>query len=208
MKTSSLSLWWLRIATFLLAALAAASAAYWVLKWSAVPPATSRAATLSLSRASQTDPQVVARLLGGGQKAVVALVESAASRFKLIGVVANRAHGGYALISVDGKPARPYQVGAAISDSLVLQSVATRSAALSASADGPVSFTLTLPIPTSATAAPAAPITTAATVTPAATGVALAASAPAPVVEAAAPVTPPPAARPTRSRSRSSSSSD
>jgi len=167
MKTQSPSLWWLRIATFLLAALAAASAAYWVLKWSA-PAATGAApsAALSFSRAAQTDPQVVARLLGGGQKTVVALVESAASRFKLMGVVANRAHGGYALISVDGKPARPYQVGAALNESLVLKSVAPRSAALAASAEAPVSFTLDLPVLASTPSSKAAP-TVAASIAPA-----------------------------------------
>ena len=147
MKTHSLSLWWLRIATFLLAALAAASAAYWVLKWSASPPsAPAPTAAPSFSRQVQTDPQVVARLLGGGQKAVTAsLVDTAASHFKLLGVVANRAKSGYALISTDGKPAKPYPVGSAVNDSLLLHSVAARSAALAASLDGPVSFTLELP---------------------------------------------------------------
>ena len=185
MKTQSLSLWWLRIVTFLLAALAAASAAYWVLKWSA-PASANRtsAAALNFSRTAQTDPQVVARLLGGGQKAVVGLVESAASRFKLIGVVANRAHGGYALISVDGKPARPYQVGAAVNETTVLKSVAARSAALAASADGPVSLTLELPVLGSTPSA--APSTA-----PVASPAVAAAPAPTPeVVAAPAPVTP------------------
>jgi general secretion pathway protein C len=167
MKTQSLRLWWLRIATFLLACLATASAAYWTLKWSAPASANSASgATPSFARAAQTDPQVVARLLGGGQKTVVALVESAASRFKLMGVVANRAHSGYALISVDGKPARPYQVGAALNESLVLKSVAPRSAALAASVDAPASFTLELPVLASAPASNAAP-TVAAAVAPA-----------------------------------------
>ena len=198
MKTQSLRLWWLRIATFLLAALAAASAAYWVLKWSAPASASSASgAALPLSRAAQTDPQVVARLLGGGQKTVVALVESAASRFKLMGVVANRAHGGTALISVDGKPARPYQVGAALSESLLLKSVAPRSAALAASADGPVSFTLELPVLASTSSSNAAPTVAAAVA---------AAVAPAPQVTApAAPVS----GRQPRSRAgRSSSDSE
>ena len=167
MKTQSLHLWWLRIATFLLAALAAASAAYWALKWSApAPTGSAPSAALSFSRTAQTDPQVVARLLGGGQKTVLTLVESAASRFKLMGVVANRAHGGYALIAVDGKPARPYQVGAALNESLVLKSVAPRSAALAASVDAPASFTLELPVLASAPASNAAP-TVAAAVAPA-----------------------------------------
>ena len=190
MKTQSLRLWPLRIATFLLAALAAASAAFWLLKWSA-PAATSPApsAALSFSRATQTDPQVLARLLGGGQKSVVTLVESAASRFKLMGVVASRSHGGYALISVDGKPARPYQVGAAINESLVLKSVATRSAALAASADGPASITLDLPV-----------LANTPSVTPTAAPVVAAA----PTAEAIAPPAP---ASPRQTRSRAARSS-
>ena len=151
MPTQPPKLWWLRIATFLLATLASASAAYWALKWSATaPPAPS--ATLIVASASPPDPQVVARLLGGGLGGSAALAgaasavpERAASRFKLTGVVANRSKGGYALIAIDGKPAQPYRVGARIDDSWVLHSVAPRSAALAASADAPASLTLELP---------------------------------------------------------------
>jgi general secretion pathway protein C len=151
MKIQSPDLWWLRIATFVLAAMAAASAVYWVLKWSAGSPTTSVLPVAhTLLRAAQTDPQEVARLLGGGQKAVVAaLSDSAASRFKLVGVVASSSSRGYALISIDGKPARPYGVGAAVNDSLVVRSVAPRSAALAPSANAPPSFTLELPAPVS-----------------------------------------------------------
>jgi len=154
MKTPSLKLWWLRLATFLLAALAAASAVYWVLKWTAGAPAVPRLpAAPSIAQTAQSDPQVVARLLGGGQKTVVAtLAESAASRFKLMGVIADRNKGGYALISVDGKPARPYRVGSPVNDTLVLQSVAPRSAALAASLDAPPSVALELPKPSSESA--------------------------------------------------------
>ena len=146
MKTFSLGTWWLRIATFLLAALAAASATYWALKWtSGATSAPSAAPTISAPL--QTDPQIVARLLGGGQSAVVASVsDRAASRFKLTGVVASDAKGGYALIATDGQPARPYRVGAAVSDALVLQSVGTRNATLGASPDAPPAFTLELPV--------------------------------------------------------------
>jgi len=143
--TPSLGLWWLRIATFSVAALAAASVAFWVLKW------TGDAAPTSASAVSQTtspsDPLAVARVLGGGQIGATAgpAPVSAASRFKLTGVVANSANGGYALISVDGKPARPYRVGAQVDDALVLHSVTARSAALAARVDTPASITLDLP---------------------------------------------------------------
>jgi general secretion pathway protein C len=153
MKTQSLGLWWLRLVTFLMAALAAGSAAYWVLKWSATPASGVNAP--AISRSAPTDPSVVARLLGGAQTAVAALADTAASRFKLMGVVTTGASTGYALISVDGKPARPYRVGAAVNDSLVLHSLAPRSAALAPKADAPASFTLELPALTTGSASPA-----------------------------------------------------
>lgn len=145
MKSLSLGIWWLRIVTFSVAALAAASATYWVLKWNTLATPT-RAAAPTFVRPAPTDPLVVARLLGGGQSAVVASVAGrATSRFKLTGVVADRTHSGYALISIDGQAAKPYRVGAPVNDNLVLQSVAPRSAALAAGLDAPVSVTLELP---------------------------------------------------------------
>ena len=155
MKTATLSLWWLRIATFLLAALAAASATYWVLKWQATVPSSLTAAVV-YSAPPAADPQLVARLLGGGQASASAkVVSSAASHFKLSGVLANRANGSYALISVDGKPAKPYRVGTPVNDDLVLQSVSARSAALATNLQAPVSVMLELPKPTPASTLPA-----------------------------------------------------
>ena len=145
MQTQSLNLWWLRLVTFLVAALAAASATFWTLKWT-TPTASHPAGTVIFSDAPPTDPLAVARVLGGGQTvASISPLEPAANRFKLIGVVAERSQGGYALISIDGKPAKPYRVGAQIDAGLVLHSVAPRSAALAASIDAPASMTLELP---------------------------------------------------------------
>ena len=146
MQTHTLKLWRLRLFTFLLAALAAGSMAYWMLKWSASAPA-SPAASVVFAPPPPTDPLAVARLLGGGQtSATAAPLESlASSRFKLTGVVTDPAHGGYALIAIDGKPAKPYRVGAAVNEALMLHSVAPRSATLAASRDAPAAFTLELP---------------------------------------------------------------
>jgi general secretion pathway protein C len=145
MKTQTLSLWRLRMVTFLVAALAAASAAYWVLKWRATTPP-SQGAALAYASPAVADPRALARLLGGGQSNITAtLAVSAASRFKLMGVVTDLAKGGYALIAIDGKPAKPYPVGSQLNESLVLHSVARRSADLAASLDAPVSVTLELP---------------------------------------------------------------
>lgn len=130
--------------TFVLWGLVAASAVYWGMKLSSggatgpvAPPA---------PIAPPSDPAAIARLLGaapGG--AVAAPAASASSRFALLGVVAEADGGGAALISVDGKPPRPYRVGAAVDEGLVLQSVQPRRAAVGASMQAPPTLTLELP---------------------------------------------------------------
>ena len=148
MQTSFYARWWLRIATFLAAALAAASAGYWALKLTAPAIEPSSSKLVSQGPAAPT-PQVIARVLGGGQigpaaPSAVAL-DSAASRYKISGVVAGKNDRGYALIAVDGKPARPFMVGSQVSDNLLLQSVNKAGAALATSLDGPVAIRLDLP---------------------------------------------------------------
>ena len=94
-----------------------------------------------------TDPVAVSRLLGANRAAPgpAAPVASLSSRFSLLGVVSAASHDGAALIAVDGKPARPYHVGAPIDESLVLQSVQPRQAVLANSLGGPPVLTLELP---------------------------------------------------------------
>jgi general secretion pathway protein C len=130
--------------TFALWALVAASAVYWGLKLTARPggPAV---APIAMRAPPPPDPATVARLLGASPAAAAAPVASLASRFALVGVVASRSHRGAALIAVDGKPAKPYRVGAAVDEGLVLQAVESRRAVLAASADGPPVLTLDLP---------------------------------------------------------------
>jgi general secretion pathway protein C len=137
--------WTVRGATLVLWAAAAASVAYWALKLTASPatgpvPAVTR-------QVQPPDPAAVARLLGFSPTAApTAAAPSAASRFNLVGVVAGASGGGAALISVDGKPAKPFRVGAALDDSLVLQSVEGRRARLGPQRDGPATVTLDLPV--------------------------------------------------------------
>jgi general secretion pathway protein C len=148
MLTSLPSRWTVRGATFALWLLAAGSSAVWGLKLStrpsgaAVAPAAARAA-------APVDPAAIARLLGAGASASAAApVPTLASRFQLVGVVAGASSGGgAALIAVDGKPARPFRVGAAVEAGLVLQSVQGRRAVLAAAADAPPALTLELPPP-------------------------------------------------------------
>ena len=140
--------WWLRIATFLTAALAAGSAGYWGLKLTsaALEPGTAK---LVMASPSAPSPTLIARVLGGGQLSPAApgavVVDSGAGRFKISGVVAGNNVQGYALIAVDGKPAQPFMVGSQVSDNLLLQSVSKAGAALSASLDGPITVRLDLP---------------------------------------------------------------
>jgi general secretion pathway protein C len=48
-------------------------------------------------------------------------------------------------MAVDGKPAKPYRVGALVTDGLVLQSAQGRRISLGASVDGPPTLVLELP---------------------------------------------------------------
>lgn len=145
MVTNSHNIWGVRLATLGVWTLAAASLAYWGLRLSAHAPA------LAVPVASQSvpapDAQAMARLLGAlPVQAQAAVAAPVSSRFALIGVLAGReSGGGAALIAVDGKPARPFRVGAAVDAGLVLQSLGQRRAHLGAAVDGPATVTLEMP---------------------------------------------------------------
>lgn len=75
------------------------------------------------------------------------------ARFKLVGVAAPRsgAGEGYALIAVDGKPARAFRLGAVVDGMTVLQEVRARGATLGPR-NGPATVTLEIPpLPQAAT---------------------------------------------------------
>ncbi len=149
MLTNPQSKWGLRLATFGAWALACASVAYWGFKVG-TPGAGPLAAMVPPAAAAQADPVKVARLLGGGEAPVATPTPSAASRFSLVGVVAGASRTGTALIAVDGKPAKPYRVGAAVDTGYVLQSVGPRVAVLAASLDAPAALSLEMPLPKTA----------------------------------------------------------
>jgi general secretion pathway protein C len=144
MVTTSGSRWAVAGSTFAIWALVAASAAYWGLKLSG----TSGVATAPPAARSPApvDPAAVARLLGYSPAVGTSPQPSAASRFSLVGVVASRAHSGAALISVDGKPPKPFRVGATVDEGLVLKSVDARRAELAPSMDAAPTITLDLPL--------------------------------------------------------------
>jgi general secretion pathway protein C len=148
MQSNAYSLWRVRGVTFFLFALAAASLVYWALQgWVAGNSAgVSLVATASVP---PLDSRAVARALGAGAVQVagtaVAPAPVAGRRFVLQGVVADRSSSGAALISVDGKPAKPFRVGASVDGRLILQSVQGRRAVLAAGMDAPAEVTLDLP---------------------------------------------------------------
>jgi general secretion pathway protein C len=139
------SRWAVVASTFVLWGLVAGSAVYWGMKLSS----SSGAAPIApvAHSAPPPDPTAIARLLGSSPAAATAApVASLSSRFQLLGVVAGGTGGGAALIAVDGKPPKPYRIGAPVDESLVLQSVEPRRATLSASLQGPAAVTLELPL--------------------------------------------------------------
>jgi general secretion pathway protein C len=138
--------WALRLLTFGVWALAAASIAFWGLRFMASQSLTV-AAPAPASTTVAADPQSVAKLLGAGLVAAVAGAPavSAPSRVALLGVIAARSSAGTALIAVDGKPARPYRVGSQVDEGLVLQSVAPRKAVLGPAGSTAGAITLELP---------------------------------------------------------------
>ena len=146
MQTRSHQPWGVRLGTLAIWALAAASAAYWGLRLTARPPG--MPAPTAAPAPVAADMQAMARLLG----AVTAQTPQAAaapvsSRFALVGVLAGQQGGsGAALIAVDGKPAKPYRVGATVDAGLVLQSLSPRQARLGAGQDSAATVTLEMPL--------------------------------------------------------------
>lgn len=146
MASSMHNRWVSRGVAFLLWALVAASASYWALRLNrdpgrVVPPIAVPAAVI--------DPAAVARVMGHLPQTAstpsAALAPNLASRFVLTGVVAGRSGGGAALIAVDGRAPKPFRVGRAVDDGLVLKAVEGRSAVLAASANGPDLAVLEMP---------------------------------------------------------------
>ena len=152
MQSASSSLWGSRLATLLLWALATGSMTYWVLKWPAAGQGMVNAPLPQVDVALPT-VQAVATALGGGQATVAApggpvtaQGVQASSRMALVGVVATQGNRGTALIAIDGKPARPFRVGAKVDGDLVLQSVAARQAKLGPGPDAATTVTLEIPV--------------------------------------------------------------
>jgi len=136
---------------FFIWALVAASAAFWGIKIFA--------ATRPVPRGAQAPPAVAAngpmvRLFGAvvvaAQAAPVSHPES--ERFQLVGVIAppsGAGQGGFAIITLDGQPARTWRVGATVDSNTSLLAVSKRGAEFGPPG-GPTAFTLQLPEPSAA----------------------------------------------------------
>ena len=138
--------WPLRLFTLLLAALATASALFWVLKWPVPPEAPRTSATTSVAPVIDSDK--IARLLGASAQVLATPVAvNLQANFKLLGLIA-RGNGqrGYALIAVEGAAAKPYRVGDKLADGVVLQAVQPRTVVLGPTGQTAGSFTLELPL--------------------------------------------------------------
>jgi len=140
-----------RLSAFVIWSLVAATGVFWLLRLSASPPPVPPyAVAVGNAVAVRGD---LSRLFGAPQRApsLAQATPEGPSRFKLVGVMAPRSgtaqaevgHG-LALIAVDGKPAKPYAVGARLDSDLVLQSVGLRTASLGP-AQGARSVLLELP---------------------------------------------------------------
>jgi general secretion pathway protein C len=138
---------------------------YWALKFVQGTATPANAAVVTAAPLASVDGQALARGLGGGLGAMATAVASPvaaptggiiASRFVLSGVVEGKtARQSLALIAVDGKPARPYRVGAQLAEGVVLAAVQRRQALLSPNTGKAGAVTLEL-VKANATGIPAA----------------------------------------------------
>ena len=141
-----------RLSAFVIWALVAASVVFWGLRLLAsAPAAPAYAVPVGDTAAVRGD---LTRLLGGAPVATsnAAAAPEASSRFRLLGIMApQHAAGanGVALIAVDGKMPRAFEVGSRLDGDLVLQSVSLRTASIG-SGQGAPAITLELPPPTAA----------------------------------------------------------
>lgn len=154
-----------RLLAFLVWALLAFSAAYWLLKLAVRPlPVPSQAVLAGDGAAPRVD---LSRLLGAALPQTAAPVAEAPGRYKLVGVVAPKSGGakerqhegeGVAVIAIDNAPPRSVRVGGVVDGELRLLALDRRSASLGS--QGVVSLRLELAPPTPAATGSLPPVST------------------------------------------------
>lgn len=138
--------WGLYLITFLMALVAAVTAVFWALGTLAVSQPRAPMAVL-VPGAAPSDPQTLARALGGGVAAVASAAPAVSSQYQLVGVVAGPVGKGYALLVVGNAPPKSFAVGAALGDGRVLQSVSARGATIGNALQSETTAELSLPKP-------------------------------------------------------------
>jgi general secretion pathway protein C len=145
MQMTTFKPWMPRMAAFVLALLLAATVVFWIMRWPsgetgpALPPAQAG------DELPAANANLMARLLGQAD-VPEASAPSAASRFKLTGIIASGHGRGVALVAIDGKPPKPYHEGSQIEEGWMLQSVEPRRISLATDAKAPVGLRLELPV--------------------------------------------------------------
>jgi general secretion pathway protein C len=136
--------WTLRLFTFFVWAAVGLCAAYWAYKFVTTQAVAATAAVAAPMVV--VDTKAVAKLLGATDTVAAKPIITAPSvKLTLFGLATSRNGQGYALIATEDKPAKPYRVGAKVTDDLVLKSISKVDAVLAASTDAPDSQTLSLP---------------------------------------------------------------
>lgn len=135
----------LRLTSLLVWAVVAYSAVVFALQWGGGVPVD---AVVAGSEQKQVSPDVdslsASKALGAAP--VQSASASLASRFVLVGVMDGGPSQGVALISVDGKPAKPFRLGQTVSDGLVVVGTGPKKAELGPQMGVTSSLVLELPI--------------------------------------------------------------
>ena len=134
-----------RLTSLLVWAVVAYSAVVFALQWGGGVPVD---AVVAGSEQKQVLPEVdalaVSKALGAAP--VQSASASLASRFVLVGVMDGGPTQGVALISVDGKPAKPYRLGQTVSDGFVVVGTGPKKAELGPQMGSSPALVLDLPI--------------------------------------------------------------
>ena len=134
-----------RLTSLLVWAVVAYSAVVFALQWGGGVPVD---AVVAGSEQKQVLPEVdalaVSKALGAAP--VQSASASLASRFVLVGVMDGGPTQGVALISVDGKPAKPYRLGQTVTDGFVVLATGPKKAELGPQLGAASSLVLELPL--------------------------------------------------------------
>lgn len=136
--------WTLRVFTLLIWLLVGLCAAYWAFKFVTTKPVEATAALAAPT--GVVDSKAVGKLLGATDAVAGKTANTPAStKFVLFGLASSAGGQGVALIALDGKPAKPYRVGSAVADDLLLKSISKTGVMLATSLQAPDGVTLELP---------------------------------------------------------------